>query len=476
MTVENGKLLCDATTGKLLCHPTTGKLLYGIEAKLVFDGDLVIVTNVLVTIAVLDTIILRNPMTIPVDWELTITLDAALSGLVTFDPLTGTLVTDEEKTITMTLSDPSALAVGAYAGTIVATDLAGVSTSDPAPVSITVQGGILEFTGNLVITSGNDVSTPVTDNISLGNIGYANIDWELAVTLDAALSGLVTFLPLSGDLDPSNNVSIVMTLSDPSALAVGSYAGTIVASDVTGFADSVSAPVSITIEETFPVFDVTGTLDWTCVFDQTPVVKQISVGNSAGASTTLNWAYEVTGDLAGHVTLNPTTGSRAGGTSETVDVTLDYSDLDPAGSYTGKLKLYDTVESETDVPPFYIDITVEISVPKYLVITATGTDWWGVSGAPYPYPFQVDQYWTYKGFYSSPNGGSHVRYIHPSGTYEIAWKTGGPWGYRFYLQNPPSYAYVVRTTATDTPVGRYNCYTSSLKYYDDWIEMELKES
>ena len=139
MSLENGKLLCSATTGKLLCHPTTGKLLYGIDAKLVFDGDLVIVTSVLVTTAVLDTIVLRNPMTNPVDWELTITLDAALSGLVTFDPLSGTLIADEEKTITMTLSDPSALAVGAYAGTVVATDLAGVSTSEAVPVSITVQ-------------------------------------------------------------------------------------------------------------------------------------------------------------------------------------------------------------------------------------------------------------------------------------------------------------------------------------------------
>jgi len=35
--------------------------------------------------------------------------------------LSGTLIADEEKTITMTLSDPSALAVGAYAGTVVAT-------------------------------------------------------------------------------------------------------------------------------------------------------------------------------------------------------------------------------------------------------------------------------------------------------------------------------------------------------------------
>ena len=31
MSIDNGKLLCSATSGKLLCHPTTGKLLYGIE-------------------------------------------------------------------------------------------------------------------------------------------------------------------------------------------------------------------------------------------------------------------------------------------------------------------------------------------------------------------------------------------------------------------------------------------------------------
>jgi hypothetical protein len=32
VSVDNGKLICSATTGKLLCSPDTGKLLYGIEA------------------------------------------------------------------------------------------------------------------------------------------------------------------------------------------------------------------------------------------------------------------------------------------------------------------------------------------------------------------------------------------------------------------------------------------------------------
>ena len=33
MTVDNGKLICSATTGKVLCSPTTGKLLYGIAVS-----------------------------------------------------------------------------------------------------------------------------------------------------------------------------------------------------------------------------------------------------------------------------------------------------------------------------------------------------------------------------------------------------------------------------------------------------------
>jgi len=32
MTIDDGKLIANATSGKLMAHPTTGKLLYGIDA------------------------------------------------------------------------------------------------------------------------------------------------------------------------------------------------------------------------------------------------------------------------------------------------------------------------------------------------------------------------------------------------------------------------------------------------------------
>jgi hypothetical protein len=338
-------------------------------------------------------------------------------------------------------------------------------------------GGILAFQIPAEFTLTTDISEtdPVSATAYLGNVGDLPVGWELRPVLDNALEGNVSFSPSSGTLEVGGVVGIEMTLADPSQLEIGEYIGVVNAVDPNGWSDTTQAVVSVIIEEVFPEIFITGDLSWSYFIGSSPDTKQISVGNIAGVETTLSWGYEVTGDLAGKVTLDPVSGSLDGGDSETVDVNIDDTGLS-AGTYTGTLKIYDTVEDEADVTPVYVPISAEIKFPDYLEITDRdfSHDTLGILVGKTRY--NIGSKW-----YRNGNEQGHPRWDCPGGSTWIAWAQGsvcfvpgGPeWDFyeqggevrvydKVYMEYPP---------ANEIGHGRYRFWNTACSHYGGWIEL-----
>lgn len=160
-----------------------------------------------------------------------------------------------------------------------------------------------------------EVDTSKSFNIY--NNGDVTLSWKIEGTLPQWVKSVS---PMSGDLSPNKSISVSININRQ-GLSVGSYTTTIPVSSNGG-----NASVSITMK--VPSAPVLSLVPTSLNFGTTPTMSSVLVSNAGGG--TLNWTASKTQPW---LLIMQTSGSLAGGKSQSVNITVNRAGLKP-GSYS----------------------------------------------------------------------------------------------------------------------------------------------
>jgi hypothetical protein len=266
--------------------------------------------------------------------------------------------------------DATSLALGTYSSVIhIHTD------GGNSDVNVSLQVVAQKLATLVVSTAALDFQTmdagqQATKVVSIGNTGTLNLDWQVTSNQNWVSSG-----PASGSIQPGGALQGVNVQVDTTGLQAGSYSATLTIGSNGGTAQinvfvvvpapsptptptptvpPTATPVTPTVKPTVPtgrICDLPSTLDFGTLQQGKTAMQSLTLGNCGGTSFT--WTAK-SGDA--WITIN-----KSGGTLDpdnatvTVNVTVDTTTLDGAGSHSGTVTFFTSVGDQA------VNITVTVA-------------------------------------------------------------------------------------------------------------------
>jgi len=277
------------------------------------------------------TITVKNTGGGPLSWNA-----GGYPGWLTLSKTSGNLGAGSSENVTATVSR-AGKSPGTYTGTISFTSIVGGSQN--VSVSMTVPQPSPDPVLSVSPTSLDFGTTGVSLTITVRNAGGGTLDWSASESLD-----WLGLSKTSGSLGGGISENVTATVSR-SAKSPGTYTGTVSFTSIVGGSQNVS--VSMTVPEPAPALSVNPTsLD----FGTTGVSLTITVRNAGGG--VLDWNASENIDW---LSLNKTSGSLGGGSSESVTATVSRTGKSP-GTYNGTISFTSNGGSQ--------NVSVSMTVPQ----------------------------------------------------------------------------------------------------------------
>lgn len=262
--------------------------------------------------------------------------------------------------------DPTSLAAGTYRATLNVSSPGALQPSKTVTVTFKVDAAVapkLTVAGKLAQFSYARGSLPTTQQLNISNTGGGSLNFGVETRTDQNLSWLQVSTG-NGTITATQSTQLGIT-ADPTGLDPGTYSGAVLVRPSTG--DPVSVPVSMTISNERPRFDLTQTgLRFTMVsLGGAPLPQTFGVKNGAQGGLNFRADVSTTSGGSGWLTITPDSGfSDSSATDNTyVTVTIDPSQLQCGESKEcyGQITLTD--DNAVNSPQF-IPVVVSVLPPS----------------------------------------------------------------------------------------------------------------
>ncbi len=303
-------------------------------------------------------------------------------------PTTGSLGPGASANLSLSIDViTTALAAGAYSGTITVTAPGATNSPQTVAVTLNVNGtptiGVTPASLGFSAPSGGP--NPSFQNITVTNTGGGTLNWTaLAGTTSGGAWLSVT--PASGSLSPGSSAVLAVSVDVIStSLASGGYDGSIT---ISGNAANSPQTVAVLLDvEDFPAIVLTpSSLTFNgSVGGSNPTPQVVTVANAG--SGTLNWSALATTLPAGWLLLSPAAGALGPGASQPMTASIDLTGL-PAGTYTGTIDVSDPDPNVTNSPQT-VFVTLNVLTPPTIALDPTSLTFDVPTGGPNPASQQV---------------------------------------------------------------------------------------
>ncbi len=296
----------------------------------------------------------------PLAW----TADSGGTKWLKLQSISGDVLPNGEPQSLLVSCDTTSLALGTYSSVIhVYTD--GGNTDVNVSLQVVAQKlAQLSVSTTTLDFQTMDAGQQATKVISIRNTGTLKLDWQVTSNQD-----WVSLDPASGSIQPGGAPQGVNVQVDTTSLQPGSYAATLTIGSNGGAAQVIifvvvpapppptvaptATPVTPTAIPQGRICDLPSTLDFGTVQQGKTATQPLTLGNCGGTSFT--WTVK-SGDA--WITIN-----KSGGTLDpdnataTINVTVDTTSFESAGSYPGTVTFYTTVGDQV------VNITVTVAQP-----------------------------------------------------------------------------------------------------------------
>ena len=316
------------------------------------------------------TIILKNTGTVALAYTAVPTTQNSLVFGVWLDvsPPAGTVAPGSQVTLSVTITS-NTLQPGSYRGDITFTGNASNSPQS-TPVYLTVGPGppkpIISLNPSALTFTTQAGTSPASQTIIVNNTGNAPLNFSAAASTTSG--GLwLKVLPTAGTVPAAGSKTVTVSVSS-SALAPGTYTGSITVSDPNASNSPQSTSVTLTVTGSPTISLTPASLTFTTTGGQNPAAQQITVRNTGNAPLSFSAAASTTNGGA-WLTVSPVSGTVAPGASTPLTVSVNSAAL-AAGTYTGHITVSDPKATNS---PQSTSVTLTVGAPTISLTPASLT-------------------------------------------------------------------------------------------------------